>query len=451
MAKELDIRGYLESKQGEPINRAVYWIMRQVVARSQAKPMNLEIVDTVGVKNIKEPFVLLSNHTSRCDWEYIGMAMKGHPLNFMASDVEFHRAHMHGIFKICKVIPKKNFVSDYHCIKEVFQVVRKGGNVILFPEGKSSISGTNQPILMGTSKMLKKLGVPVYYTKITGGYMSNTQWNIANRPGKVIITVGKLFDPEQLRTLDLDEMDRQVNAAIYNDDFEWNRTARVKFQGNETVADKLEEHLYWCPKCGKEFTNKGSGNHFVCTECGNGVTINEYYDLIPDNADCVVPKDMRVWYELQRRKTYREIRDNKDFFIEEKVTLGCQPNDHYVDKTVTSEKCGEGIIRLDRNEFSYKGTRDGKPYEIHIPTINLPTMVMETDSHNFGGFVDDKGEYLEFTPARPVVTKWIQAIEECHRLAGGKWQNTLPQQQWIYEDDKPTDKENYYLHREDAK
>ena len=88
--------------------------------------------------------------------------------------------------------------------------------------------------------------------------------------------------------------------------------------------------------------------------------------------------------------------------------------------------------------------RDGKPFEVHVPTVNLPTMVMETDSHNFGGFVD-KGEYLEFTPSRPVVTKWIQAIEECHRLAGGKWQNTLPQQQWIYEEDKPTDKEEYYI------
>ena len=443
MAKELDIRGYLESKQGKPINRAVCWLMRQVVARSQAKPMNLEIVDNVGVRNMKEPFVLLSNHTSRCDWEYIGMAMKGHPVNFMASDVEFHRAHMHGIFKICRVIPKKNFVSDYHCIKEVFQIIRKGGNVVLFPEGKSSISGTNQPILMGTSKMLRKLGVNVYYTRITGGYMSNTQWNIANRPGKVIITLGHLFTPEQTKELDLDEMDRRINEAIYNDDFEWNRTARVKFAGNDTVADKLEEHLYWCPKCGKEFTNKGSGNHFGCTSCGNGVTINEYYDLVPDSPDCVVPKDMRVWYELQRRKTYREIRDNRDFFIEEKVDLGCQPNDHYVDKTVTSEKCGEGVIRLDRNEFSYRGTRDGRPYEIHIPTVNLPTMVMETDSHNFGGFYE--GEYVEFTPHRPVVTKWIQAIEECHRIAGGKWQNTLPQQQWIYEDDKSTDKENYYL------
>lgn len=29
--------------------------------------------------------------------------------------------------------------------------------------------------------------------------------------------------------------------------------------------------------------------------------------------------------------------------------------------------------------------------------------------------------------------------------AGGNWQNTLKEQQWIYEDDKPTDKENYYL------
>ena len=444
MAKQLDIRGYLESKKGEPINRAIYWIMRQFVARSQAGPMNLEIVDEVGVKNIKEPFVLVSNHTSRCDWEYIGMAMKGHPLNFMASDVEFHRAHMHGIFKICKVIPKKNFVSDYHCIKEVMQVVHKGGNVILFPEGKSSISGTNQPIIMGTSKMLKKLGVPVYYTRITGGYMSNTQWNIANRPGKVIITVGQLFTPDELKETDLDEMDRRINAAIYNDDFEWNKTARIKYKGNETVADKLEEHLYWCPKCGAEFTNKGAGNHFGCTKCGNGVTINEYYDLIPDNETCVVPKTLRVWYELQRRHIYRQIRDNEDFSIEEKVVLGYQPNDHYVDKTVTSESCGEGVIHLDRKEFFFKGMRDGKPFEVHVPTVNLPTMVMETDSRNFGGFVD-KGEYLEFTPSRPVVTKWIQAIEECHRLAGGKWQNTLPQQQWIYEEDKPTDKEEYYL------
>ena len=444
MAKQLDIRGYLESKKGEPINRAIYWIMRQFVARSQAGPMNLEIVDEVGVKNIKEPFVLVSNHTSRCDWEYIGMAMKGHPLNFMASDVEFHRAHMHGIFKICKVIPKKNFVSDYHCIKEVMQVVHKGGNVILFPEGKSSISGTNQPIIMGTSKMLKKLGVPVYYTRITGGYMSNTQWNIANRPGKVIITVGQLFTPDELKETDLDEMDRRINAAIYNDDFEWNKTARIKYKGNETVADKLEEHLYWCPKCGAEFTNKGAGNHFGCTKCGNGVTIHEYYDLIPDNETCVVPKTLRVWYELQRRHIYRQIRDNEDFSIEENVVLGYQPNDHYVDKTVTSEPCGEGVIHLDRKEFFFKGMRDGNLFEVHVPTVNLPTMVMETDSHNFGGFVD-KGEYLEFTPSRPVVTKWIQAIEECHRLAGGKWQNTLPQQQWIYEEDKPTDKEEYFL------
>ena len=34
-------------------------------------------------------------------------------------------------------------------------------------------------------------------------------------------------------------------------------------------------------------------------------------------------------------------------------------------------------------------------------------------------------------------------------IAGGKWQNNLPAQQWIYEDDKPTDREEYFLPSEE--
>ena len=69
-------------------------------------------------------------------------------------------------------------------------------------------------------------------------------------------------------------------------------------------------------------------------------------------------------------------------------------------------------------------------------------MVMSTDSSYFGGFFN--GIYYEFQPEHKVITKWLLAIEEAHRLAGGVWQNNIPQQQWIYEDDKPTDKEEYY-------
>ena len=443
MAK-LNIKEKLEKRQGKRVNNAMYKIMRVFVAGPQAKPMNLEIIDNVGVKNIKGQFLALCNHTSRCDWEYVGMAMYPQPLNFMASDVEFHRAHMHGIFDIMHVIPKKNFVADYHCIKETMQVIKDGGNVILFPEGKSSISGTNQPIMPGTSQLVRRLGIPVYGLRISGGYMSNTQWNIANRPGKVVITVNLLFTAEETQTLDLDEMDRRINECIYNDDFEWNKTQRVQYAKNENVAEKLEEHLYYCPKCGAEMMNKGEGNVFRCTACGNGMKINPYYDLEPFDDTCVIPKNLRVWYELQRRREFRAIRDNPDFCLEDEVIIGHQPDDHYVDKHVTSEPVGEGILRLTRDEFSFVGTKEGEHFELHVPTKNLLSVVFETDSSNFGAFFN--GKYYEFKPKnRKSCTKWQISVEECHRHAGGKWQNTLPQQQWIYEDDKPTDREEYFL------
>lgn len=439
----LNLQDKLSHRKGKRANPFLYKLMTWFVAAPQAKPMNLEVIDNVGVKKIKGPFIVISNHTSRCDWEYIGMAMKPNPLNFMASDVEFHRSHMHFIFDLMHVIPKKNFVSDLHCIRELKQVIADGGNVIFFPEGKSSISGTNQPIMPGTSELLKNLKVPVYVTRISGGYLSNTQWNIANRPGKVQITVDLLFTPEQLASTPVREMDDIINRAIYNDDFEWNKKMRVAFAGNENIAVKLEEHLYRCPRCEREMTMRGEGNRFVCTACGNGAVINEYDDLIPLDDTCAVPKNLRVWFELQRRAVYREIRDNPDFMLQEPVTIGHQPDDHYVDKHVTSEPIGEGMLTLTRDSFTFDGLVNGQPFTLTEKTANMLSVVFETDSSNFGAFF--KGKYYEFKPKRPSCTKWLLSVEECHRAAGGRWQNTLPAQQWIYEDDKPTDKENYFL------
>ncbi|MCR4682535.1 MAG: 1-acyl-sn-glycerol-3-phosphate acyltransferase [Clostridiales bacterium] len=443
MAK-LDIRKKLSDRKGKIPPAFPYACLKAFGAVPNCKRMKLEIVDNVGVKTIPDNFLVLSNHTSRCDWQYIGLAFSGHRLNYMASYIEFNRSHMHFVFDLLKVIPKRNFINDIHPILEVMQIIKQGGNVILFPEGKSSISGSNQPIMPGTAQMVRQLKVPVYSTTIRGGYMSNTQWDIYDRPGKVVIEVNRLFTVEETQTLPLDEIERRINTAIYNDDFEWNRTARVKYEGNDRIANRLEEHLYLCPKCGRELTMHGEGNVFKCTACGNGATIDEYYDLHPLNEDCLIPKTLRVWYELQRRKCYRDIKNDPDFRIEEKVTLGALPNDHYVDKTVTSEPVGEGIITLDRNEFTYKGTKNGEPFELHQKTVNMLSVVLETDSSYFGAFFDNR-EYYEFHPEHKLVPKWLLSVEECHRLAGGKWQNNLPEQQWIYEDDKPTDRENYYL------
>ena len=83
---ELNIDKYLENKKGKPINPFIFFIMRTVVAGSQAKPMNVHVVDNSNINKYKGPCLVFSNHSSRCDWEYIGMAIKK-PINFVASNI----------------------------------------------------------------------------------------------------------------------------------------------------------------------------------------------------------------------------------------------------------------------------------------------------------------------------------------------------------------------------
>lgn len=442
---KLSIPETLSKRKGKPISNFIYYGLQKIVANPfLIRPMNVEVEDRIGAKDIKGPFIVVSNHTSRCDWMYVSKAIYPHKVNFMIAYNEFFRKKMHLVFDLIHAIPKRNFTSDLHSIKEMMQVIQASGNVAFFPEGKSSISGTNQPCMLGTGKLFSHIQIPVYYVRITGGYMSNTQWNIANRPGKVKVVFDRLFTAEEVKTLAPEEMEKRLNEAIYNDDFEWNKTARIKYKKNDTVAIKLEEHLYKCPKCGVEFQMIGEKNVIKCLSCGNGALINEYYDLVPLDENAVLPKTLRVWYELQRRAVYREIKANENFSYSEKVKLGILPTDHYIkDNNATSEYVGEGVFTVDRNSISFKGTKNGEPFEFTNDILNVPSLILATDSSYFATYY--KGEYLEFMPERKATTKILLATEECHRISGGKWQNSLPQQQWIYEDDKPSDKENYYL------
>lgn len=433
MAK-LDIEKKLYSRKGKRVNGFIYKCLMNLVAKPfLLRPMNVHVERKIDVKKIKGPFIVVSNHTSRCDWMYVSKALYPHNLNYMVSYTEFFRGHMHLVFDLLHMIPKKNFTPDQHSIKEMVQVLKDGGNVVIFPEGKSSISGTNQPIMNGTGKLFRYMKVPIYYTRISGGYMSNTQWNIANRPGKVVVEVGKLFDVDDFKKYSDQELDDLINETLYNDDFIWNKTERVKYKGNDTVAVKLEEHLFYCPKCQKELTMIGEKNVIRCTNCGNGATINEYYDLIPLNKDCIIPKNLTIWYELQRRHIYQQIKNNEDFRIEENVILGMQPTDRYVKgKKITSYPVGKGKLIMTRDTFTFDGEKDGKPYKFSFPTNTVPTLLLETDSSYFGTFY--QGKYHEFISERKVATKWVLAEEECHRITGGAWQNTLKHQQWIYQD-----------------
>ena len=123
---------------------------------------------------------------------------------------------------------------------------------------------------------------------------------------------------------------------------------------------------------------------------------------------------------MQRENVKKEVAD-ENFELTETVKLGNLPDYHDLTDLKTSEIVGEGKITLNRNGFTYEGTRNGAPFSFHLNPADVPTYGMCTDVSRFYTFY--KGEFMEFYPERETVEKWFLATEEIHRLTGGKWQD----------------------------
>lgn len=418
MKEKLTLAQKLEKKQVKQPPKFIYHVLLGVWQLVFNGKLGVHFTYKARPGKEKGAFVLISNHASRVDYLYTAPAVMPRTLNYVVGYNEFFRSHLRGIFDLMQVIPKRNFTPDIHTIKEIKRVIARGGAICIMPEGMSSISGGNQPCALGGGKLLKNLGVPVYYTKIAGGYMTNTKHCLDERPGKVEIVVDKMFTPEQLAEMSAEEIQNVMNRKLYHDDYLWNKDARVKFKGKGEMAKNFGDLLYLCPKCGALHTMKGDGNILKCSECGNGATVNEYYDLIPLDESCVIPETVHHWYKLERELAKKTVAD-PNFSFSEKVQLGVLPKYKLLKNQATSIIVGEGTLSLSREGLCYKGTKEGEEFSFTLPTSSVPTFGMCTDITRFYTF--HNGEFYEFYPETNDTMRWFHLTEELHRANGGKW------------------------------
>ncbi len=392
------------------------WVWKTFVA----KKYNAHYTFKTKIDKKSGPFIMISNHASRMDYIYTGIPLLPNRMNFVAGYNEFYRSHLAGVFNILKVIPKRNFVPDNYTIREINRTIKNGGNIMIFPEGMNSISGANQPVAIGTGKLLKHYKIPVYYAVIKGAYLTSPKYNLKDRLGKIEVVIDRLFTPEQLAELTPEQIEDRVNKAIYHDDFAWNKKEQNHYDIGNDGAEHMEDLLFWCPKCNAQHTMKGEGNKFYCTACGNGMTLTDTYDFVPFTENDVIPATQTEWFNLQREVIKAEVKD-ENFRLKEKVKLGNLPEYGYLKNQKTSEIVGEGELTLDITGLTYNGTRNGQPFTFHIDSLALPTYGMCTDISRFYTFYN--GEFMEFYPENNVVEKFFLATEEIHRLNGGKWQD----------------------------
>ena len=432
MAKQkLTIADKLLKRDYKKPNGFIWFLYNAIVASPFCAPKyhpKYTIKDDIN--EYKGPAFIIWNHQSRRDHLFLQKIVKPHRFNMLASYQEFFRRKFYTIFKLNNVIPKKNFVNDPKSIRAIDKIIRSGGTVAFAPEGTQSNFGHNQPIVPGTGRYLKHYHVPVYFMKLEGAFLSSPKSCIDDRVGEVHATLSLLFAPDDLKMMSPEEIDNKINEAFHHDDYKWNKKMHIKFNSNGRIMTNMEQMLYKCPRCGAELRMDAQGDTIKCLECGNGARMDDYYDFHPFDETCKIFDTPSDWADWERVQVIHEIRDHKDFALEEEVDVGKLPVYKPVkDNTKTSVPCGHGKIRFDHEGIHFDGIKDNEPWHFDLSYNLIYTPLIENDLTQFALPVNE--QYYDFFPKRKIVSKIIFVTEEMHRLHFNTWKN-FPWNDYMY-------------------
>ena len=428
MGKEINIRKEIATRKFKQTNRFFYWIYRTIMKFVGKKyHAHYEIVDDVN--DCKGPCFVIFNHLSRIDHMYVNEITYPKRVNMLAGYNEFYRSHLHWVFKMNNVLPKKQYINDIVSTKAILSIIKQGGSVTFAPEGLATNDGMNKPIVPHTGNLLKKIGIPVYFVELRGQYLQNTKHCLDERYGETYAKISLLFSPEDLKSLSGDEIDAKINQAFRHDEYEWQKQKHIKWTTNGRMCHRLEDILYKCPKCGSEFSMEGVADQIKCKVCGNGATVDEYYDFHKLNDDCVIFETPSKWVNEERISIIKEIRKDAEYSFTENVEIGVLPNDHYLKDYKTSEKVAKGVLTVNHEGMNFKGENTSL-YDFNLSYEELYTVITELDSSYFNVYVN--GDYYDIFPERKSTIKISMLVEEMHRLHVNKYKN-FPWNDYMYE------------------
>ena len=340
-------------------NRVIYFIAFIILSLFFKAKYKLKI-DKEQIKNIKSPFIVLSNHICNIDFLVVGLAMYPYKLNYVAGAIYFRMKFVSWLIRIMGCIPKEQFVRDPGIVRHVYEVIKRGDNVIIFPSGQSSFSGESTYIDRSIAKLVKKMNVQIISSHMNGGHIAFPKWNMKSlRKSRIEIELKPMLSPDEMQNMSSDEIYKKIVDTLYFDDYEWQRKNMIKAKKPRNV-EGLQQILFMCPKCESEFNMKTEGNRLFCTKCGNTALMDEYGFLHAENSDCKIFETPTEWNRWQF-KEYENMVDDNFAYSEQASLFEIAPNGK---KT----KLGEGTVTITVDNIKYEGTYGNE--EVTMSTKN---------------------------------------------------------------------------------
>ena len=234
-------------------------------------------------------YLVLANHQTGFDQFYPSFAFKQH-LYYVASEDIFSMGWLSKLIQwIANPIPIKKQVTDIRAVMNCMKVAKEGGSIAMFPEGNRTFAGETGYINPAIGGLAKKLGLPIAFFKIEGGYGVQPRWSDVRRRGKMRAYVSEVLEPEAYKSWSNEELYQYICKALHQ-----NEANSLQNYHHKKSAEYLERVLYVCPNCGITHF-ESHGDTVTCTCCGKSA---RYLPNLEFSGDFSF-RYMLDWYKYQ--------------------------------------------------------------------------------------------------------------------------------------------------------
>lgn len=342
------------------IAQAASWIVSKAVFRR--KFLRNEI------RGKKGPFVVIANHQTALDFvNLIGATRQ--PMAFVISNSFYSSLPIKGFMDKMGVIPKQQFQTTVKDMKRIKAVIDNGDPLVIYPAGLMCEDGLSTPIPGATYKFLKWLGADVYVAKAVGTYFVMPKWTGGMRPGRTTMDIYKLFSAEELAQTDVQTVKEKTEEALLFDAYREQEQMQVAYKKNDDL-NGLENVLYMCPHCKKEFTiSVRDKNTLCCSACGYEQISDKYGFLHNEKGIGPELRYVSDWSKLILDAQKVKILSGAEIKLSSGMKI------HMIDgKKNKFIEVGSGTLTLTESAFLIDGTINDEPVQMEVSIAGLPTL-----------------------------------------------------------------------------
>ena len=284
-----------------PLHHIVYQIIARPVAKLLVRKYHFKVENTPPRETFKQPFIILSNHISNLDKNFMIAALP-HQAYFVATEDLFCKGNLSRlVVKLFDPIPLFKPDLSTAPVRSILRRIRGGDRIIMYPEGHHAPDGLTTDIKESVGALVKSARCQLITFRMINGFFMAPRWCSTYRTGPLRGEYVGVYSPEELAKMSADEITELIKRDLHEDAYaRQKQEGAVPFQSDRR-AEQLEDHNYICPICGAHSRLHSHGNTFHCDACGNHAEVDEYYHIRAVEGSKAFPFDnFTDWADWQR-------------------------------------------------------------------------------------------------------------------------------------------------------